>query len=83
MRRGFTLIEVLMVLAVIAILATLAMPSLRDRIVRDQIVEAMKLADVAKPNVAAIWSSRTRCRPTTPPPRCRRPTASSATSSRR
>ena len=40
MRRGFTLIEVLMVLAVIAILATLAMPSLQDRIVRDQIVEA-------------------------------------------
>ena len=55
MKRGFTLIEVLMVLAVIAILATLAMPSLQDRIVRDQIVEAMKLADVAKPNVAAIW----------------------------
>jgi type IV pilus assembly protein PilA len=56
-RHGFTLIELLMVLAVVAILATLAMPSMQDRIVRDQIVEASKLADVAKPPVAARWKA--------------------------
>lgn len=54
-RHGFTLIELMLVVAVIAILATLAMPSFQDRIVREQIVEGMKLADVVKPPVAAMW----------------------------
>lgn len=56
-RRGFTLIELMVVVAVIAILATMAMPSLQGRIVREQIVEGMRLADVAKPAVAAAWKT--------------------------
>jgi type IV pilus assembly protein PilA len=55
-RRGFTLIEMMAVVAVIAILATLAIPSFQDRIVRGQIVEAVTLADVAKPPIAASWA---------------------------
>jgi len=54
---GFTLLELLMVLAVIAILALIALPSIQDRIVRDQIVEAAKLADIAKLRVAAAWTA--------------------------
>ncbi len=32
-------------------------PSIQDRIVRDQIVEAAKLADIAKAPIAAGWST--------------------------
>lgn len=55
--RAFTLIELLTVLAIIAILAAIAMPNMQDRLVRQQIVDAMKLADVAKGPVAATWTA--------------------------
>ena len=54
---GFTLIELLVVLAVVAILAMIALPNMQDRLVRDQIVEAARLADVAKAPVAAAWKA--------------------------
>ena len=56
-QRGFTLIELMVVVAIIAILAMIAMPSMQDKIVRDQIIEAAKLADVAKSPIAAAWSA--------------------------
>jgi type IV pilus assembly protein PilA len=54
---GFTLIELMMVVAIIAILAMIAMPSMQDKIVRDQIIEAAKLADIAKSPIAVTWSA--------------------------
>lgn len=55
---GFSMMEVLAVIAVIAILATLALPSYLERIIRDQINEALPLADVAKPPIAAAWAAQ-------------------------
>lgn len=56
-RQGFTLLELMVVVAVIAILAMLALPTLQDKLVRDQIVEAARLADIAKSPVVASWST--------------------------
>ena len=53
--RGFTLTEVLVAVAIIAILAMMAVPSIQDRLVREQIVESAKVADVAKSAVATAW----------------------------
>ena len=53
--RAFTLIELMAVIAVIAILAAIALPSMQDRIVRAQIVEAVAIADIAKPSIATLW----------------------------
>ena len=56
-RRGFTMLEIAVVLAIIAILATIAVPSFLDRIIRDQIVSAVPLADIAKAPIALSWAT--------------------------
>lgn len=58
-RQGFTLLELLVVVAVIAILALIALPNTMDRLVREQVVEALPLADVLKPPVEAAWRGGT------------------------
>jgi len=55
--RGFTLIEMMAVIAVVAILAAMAIPSMQGRIVRQQIEAAMPLADIAKKPIAAMWAT--------------------------
>lgn len=46
----------MVVVAILAILAMIAVPSIQDRIIREQIVEAMKLAEIAKAPIAASWA---------------------------
>jgi type IV pilus assembly protein PilA len=55
--RGFTMIEMMMVVGVIAILAMMALPSYLDTIVRNQINDALPLADLAKGPVAGAWAA--------------------------
>jgi type IV pilus assembly protein PilA len=55
-RRGFSMLELMAVVAVIGILAMFAVPTYIDRIVREQVKTALPLADIAKPPAAASWS---------------------------
>ena len=54
--RGFTLIEVIVVIGIVAILALMAIPSYQDRFIRDQINEALPLVDIAKAPIAVSWT---------------------------
>ncbi|HSV45638.1 MAG TPA: pilin [Ramlibacter sp.] len=54
---GFTLIELLVTIAVLAILMLMALPTYLDKLVRDQVAEAMPLANLAKPAVESAWRS--------------------------
>ena len=54
---GFTLVEMMVVIGIVAILALMAIPTYQDKFVRDQIVEALPLADIAKPAIALSWAA--------------------------
>jgi len=60
MQKGFTLIELMIVVAIIAILAAIAIPAYQDYLVRTQVSEGAVLTDGAKTAVAEFYSNTGR-----------------------
>ena len=55
--RGFTWIELMIILAVIAILGAMAVPGLHDTTLKKQVKDGLALGDVAKKGVQAAWAT--------------------------
>ncbi|EQD37154.1 PilA1, partial [mine drainage metagenome] len=57
MQKGFTLIELMIVVAIIAILAAIAIPAYQNYLIRAQVSEGMSLVSAAKTGVDEFLSN--------------------------
>lgn len=57
-QKGFTLIELMIVVAIVALLAAIALPAYQDYVARAQVSEGMSLATSAKQAIATYYGEK-------------------------
>ena|SRR5690349_14104412 len=61
LQKGFTLIELMIVVAIIAILAAIAIPAYQNYVAKSQFSESQTVADGIKTAVAEFWTQNGKC----------------------
>lgn len=61
MQKGFTLIELMIVLTIIGLLAAIAIPAYQNYVTRSQVSEALGMASPYKSDLIALYGERGEC----------------------